>query len=94
MPQDASSVKENTTMSHTSTELKDELKKSLALLQTLRDEVRVKLHLAGMDLKDEWAKLEPHLAKVEQAAAEASDASRAAVTEAVAKVKKLRDSLI
>lgn len=81
-------------MSQTTAELKEELKKSLALLQTLRDEVRVKVHLAGMEIKDEWSKLEPHLAKVEQAAAEVSDASRAALTDAVTKVKKLRDSLI
>jgi len=80
-------------MSQMTTELNDELKKSLALLQTLRDEVRVKLHLAGMDIKDEWTKLEPHLAKVEQAAAEVSDASRTALAEAIAKVKKVRDSL-
>lgn len=30
-------------------------------LKALADEVRVKVHLAGMDLKDEWAKLEPQL---------------------------------
>jgi hypothetical protein len=81
-------------MSQTTTDLKDELKKSLELLQTLRDEVRVKLHLAGMDVKDEWAKLEPHLARVEQIAAEASDASRAALADAITKVKNLRDSLL
>lgn len=30
-------------------------------LKALADEVRVKLHLAGMDLKDEFQKLEPQL---------------------------------
>jgi imidazoleglycerol phosphate dehydratase HisB len=84
---------EEKTMSQTTTDLKNELKKSLALLQELRDEVRVKLHLAAMDVKDEWNKLEPHLADVERAAQEATEASRHAVTEAVGKLKKFRQSL-
>lgn len=33
----------------------------LAALKTLRDEVKLKLHLAGMELKTEWAKFEPQL---------------------------------
>ncbi len=52
-------VERKTTVSQTTQELKIELHKSLALLSTLRDEVRVTLHLAGMDAKDKWAKLEP-----------------------------------
>lgn len=34
-------------------------------LQTLRDEIRVKLHLAGMDAKDAWHELEPRLERLE-----------------------------
>lgn len=34
-------------------------------LRTLADEVRVRLHLAGMEAKDAWAKLEPKLVKYE-----------------------------
>ena len=67
--------------------------KSLALLRTLRDEVRVRLHLGGMDLKDQWAKLEPHLAEVERKAEEISDASRAAVADAVKRLQTFRASL-
>ena len=80
------------TPNRTATELKDEIKKGLDSLQALRDEVRVKLHLAGMEVKAEWNKLEPHIFDVEQKAHEASDASRHAVAEAVEKLKKLRDS--
>ncbi len=80
-------------MSQTTIELKKELKKSLALLQTLRDEVRVKLHLAGMDAKGQWKKLEPRLKEVEHAAEEITEASRTAVVDAVKKLKKFRDSL-
>ena len=80
-------------MSQTTEELKNELRKSLSLLRTLRDEVRVSLHLAGMEAKDQWAKLEPRVNEVERAAHEASEASRAAIAETVEQVKKLRDSL-
>jgi hypothetical protein len=74
-------------------ELKDDVKRGLDHLRALRDEVRVRLHLAGMQAKDEWNKLEPRLLEVEHAAREASEASRRAVAEAVESLKKLRDSL-
>lgn len=80
-------------MTDTTAELTKEIKKSLALLQTLRDEVRVKLHLAGMDMKSEWKKLEPRLEKVEHAAQEITHASQAAVVEAVKALKKFSASL-
>jgi len=80
-------------MGDTTKELKTELKRSLSELQTLRDEVRVRLHLASMDLKDQWNKLEPYLADVEQKAAEASDASRTLISEAKKRLEKFRASL-
>jgi hypothetical protein len=81
-------------MSDTTNELKDELKKGLSQLQTLRDEVRVRLHLATMDLKDQWNKqLEPHLADVEKKASEATEASRNLINEAVKKLQMFRASL-
>ncbi len=80
-------------MSQTTDELKKELKKSLGLLGTLRDEVRTKIRVAGIDVKSEWKKLEPHLVEVERAAGEATEASRKAVTEAVKKLKKFSESL-
>jgi hypothetical protein len=30
-------------------------------LQQLRDEIRLKLHLASMEAKDEWSRLEPQV---------------------------------
>jgi hypothetical protein len=80
-------------MSQTTEDLKAELTKSVELLRTLRDEVRVSLHLAGMDAKDRWNKLEPRLFEVERAAREATEASRSAVADAVTQLKKFRDSL-
>jgi CBS domain-containing protein len=77
----------------TTTELKQELKKSLELLQTLRDEVRIRLHLGSLDLKEQWKKFEPHLGDVEKKAEELTEASFAAITEAVKRVEKFRSSL-
>ena len=80
-------------MSDKTNELKNELNKSLDLLRTLRDEVRVKLHLGGMDVKEQWSKLEPHLEEVDKKAGELTDASRTALSEAVKRLQKLRASL-
>jgi hypothetical protein len=76
-----------------STDLKTELKKSLELLRTLRDEVRVQLHLGGMDARRRWDEIEPRLASVEQAAKDATESSRAAVGEVIAALKELKTSL-
>jgi hypothetical protein len=91
--QTARPTEEEPTMTDVTNELKNELKKSLSTLQTLRDEVRVRLHLANMDLKDQWNKLEPHLADVERKAEEMTEASRGLLNEAVKKLEKLRASL-
>src|SRR6266542_4334946 len=81
------------TMDAKPNELKNELKKGLDLLRTLRDEVRVRLHLTGMELKEQWNKLEPYVADVEKAAGNVSEASRAKVAEAVKKLQEFRASL-
>ena len=81
-------------MTHTTKELKSELEKSAALLRTLGDEVRVQMHLSGMDAKDAWRKLEPRVeSALERAAKEVSDASREAVVDVTAAVRKFRESL-
>jgi hypothetical protein len=80
-------------MNDAKAELKKELEKGVTRLQTLRDEVRVRLHLAGMDLKEQWKKLEPHLEEVEKKAADVTDDARAMLGEAVKKLEKLRASL-
>lgn len=80
-------------MSQTTAELKKDIQESLALVRTLRDEIRVKLHLAGMDAKDEWRQLEPQIAEVERAAGELTEATRKAVSDTVKRLTKLRSSL-
>jgi dsDNA-specific endonuclease/ATPase MutS2 len=81
-------------MNQPMTEQETELQESLARLQTLRDEVRVKLHLAGMDAKDEWQKLEAHIANVENAAQEFSEAAHARIVELLKKIEKFSSSLL
>ena len=81
-------------MNQTTKDLKAELEKSAAILRTLRDEVRVQLHLGGMTAKDEWRKLEPRLeAALERASKDVSDATRDAVVELTGAARKIRDSL-
>jgi predicted P-loop ATPase/GTPase len=46
-----------------------------------------------MDAKEQWAKLEPELFKVERAAEQASESSKKLVDDALSRLKKLRDSL-
>ena len=74
-------------------DLKAELQKGADLLKTLRDEIKVKLHLGGMEAKDQWAKLEPELWKVERAAQQTTESSKRLLDEALQKLKSLRDSL-
>jgi hypothetical protein len=81
------------TMSQKTQELKEDIQKTLSTMRALRDEVRVKLHLAGMDAKDEWKKLEPMLADVERTATDFTQATRTAASEAVKKLSKLLSSL-
>jgi len=80
-------------MADAKTDLKKELEKGLAKMGSLRDEVRVRLHLAGMDLKDQWNKLEPQLDQVEKKAGEVSEDAKKLLNEAVSKLEKLRSSL-
>ena len=81
-------------MSGTTQDLKAELEKSVALLRTLGDELRVRVHLAGMDVKQQWNALEPRIqTAVEHAAREVSEASCTAVKDVNEALKKLKASL-
>ncbi|MBM4776612.1 MAG: hypothetical protein GQE15_02825 [Archangiaceae bacterium] len=42
-------------------------------VRALSDEVRLKLHLAGMDVKSEWERLEPQLERAASSAAIVTD---------------------
>ena len=78
-------------------QLKRESQKVVEELQTLRDEIRLKMHLAGAEGKDAWNKLEPQLSQFEQRVGQAADDSleelRKAGTELKANFQKFYQSM-
>ncbi len=74
--------------------LKTELKNKVAELHTLRDDIRVRIHLAGMDAKARWAEIEPRLAQFEKTTAvTVTEAARAGLTQAIKQLLHFRGSL-
>ena len=70
-------------------EIKNDVEKNLAKLAALRDEVKLKLHLASMDAKQEWDdKLAPRVFELEQGAKNLTESSRSTLSELIAKVEK------
>lgn len=81
-------------MNETSRQMRTEMEANVEQLRALRDDVRLKLHLAKMDAKDRWRELEPRVtAALDQAARSSSAVSRQVVTDAIHALEKLRDSL-
>jgi predicted nuclease with TOPRIM domain len=72
---------------------KQNVKDIRVVLRGLRDEIRVQLHLAGMDLKKEWEKLEPRLSEAESMMDAIQAASVATAHDIERRAKKLRDEL-
>jgi uncharacterized protein with NRDE domain len=62
------------------THLRTELRERVARLKTQRDELRVQIHLANAEVRDEWEKLEVkwehYQARILAASTAASDAAR------------------
>jgi hypothetical protein len=75
-------------------DIKHEVEKGLSRMTTLRDEIRVQLHLASMDAKQEWdEKLEPKVLEAEGAAKQASEATKIALEEVVGQLEKFAKRL-
>lgn len=78
----------------TKAQIRKDIEATIDDLEQLADEVRVKLHLAGMDARDAWEKtIEPRLEQARQHAKEATDASQAAIDETVAAIRELARTL-
>jgi hypothetical protein len=75
-----------------SEQVKDRAQDTLDELKTLRDEIRVNLHLAGMDLRDEWKQLERRLPDG-QAFDKVKDATRDALGALTQELRRFRDRL-
>lgn len=62
-------------------------------LRGMRDEIRVQMHLASMELKDEWEKLQPKLQEAEQYWDVFTDTTLAAAHDVQKRVKAFRQKL-
>lgn len=72
----------------TTENLKQNLDKDLAELARMRDEIRVKVHLAGLDAKSAWKSLEPRLDELEREAREGGVIVKGASVELAKDLKK------
>jgi hypothetical protein len=73
----------------TKTTLRKDVEDALFELEKLADEVRVKIHLANMDARDAWNRLEPKLEEAKAHGREATKASRAAIRDTVEALRTL-----
>jgi hypothetical protein len=69
------------------------MKENLGRLETLRDEIRVDVHLAGMDAREKWKELEPLVRDAEKLAEDVTDVSRRAMEDLVEKFRHFRESV-
>jgi hypothetical protein len=68
--------------------IRDDIQKAVSRIQWLRDEVKVRLHLASLDAKQEWdEKLSPRIFEVEQIAKHITEGTREAAHELVEKLE-------
>lgn len=65
--------------------------RDLKLIQSLRDEIKLKAHLATMDLKTEWERLEP---QVERALSSAQIVSEEVIGDLKRRMTELRRRLV
>jgi len=77
-------------MSNLKEGVKVEAQKVVSELQTLRDELKLKLHLASADGRDAWNKLEP---QIEQFERKVGDAAESTVEELKAAGSELKAGL-
>jgi len=75
-------------MGNTIDKVKSEAHDTLQSVQKLRDELRVQVHLGGMDAKRRWEKLEEEFNRVQAAAKEASASSLKALREGLHEFQK------
>ncbi len=79
-------------MSKAEDSLTSELKALVSDLNTLSDEVRLKVHLGSMEAKDTWTKLEPRLQQLQERASAAGSNVAAELKESARELKnEVRD---
>lgn len=75
-------------MNDVTSSVRQKLRSSLADLQTLRDEIRLKLHLMGMDAKDAMRDLEPRIDRIEHEVEHAGDDAVGRIATALERIVK------
>ena len=84
----------NPTSTAKKTPIKDSVEHALADLETITEEIELKIHLASMDAKTVWSeKLEPKLHDARAHAREAKAASKTVIQDAVKAFKTFAASL-
>jgi hypothetical protein len=80
-------------MHTTNEEIAQDLRRAFDQLKTLRDEIRVRLHLGGMEAKERWAKIEGGFDETERAIERLTDDARAKLGELVEAVRDFRRTI-
>lgn len=75
------------------TKLQQDLKDAREDLRGMRDEIRVQLHLASMDMKAEWERLQPKIQEAERVWDVVSDATLETVHDLQKNLKAFRGQL-
>lgn len=70
-----------------------EVDKAIAQLRTIRDEIKLHLHLAGKDAQDAWRKLEPTLGDLEQKMDQVTEATKDKAQELLQRFGELRERM-
>jgi len=74
-------------------QLKQEVEKAVAQLRTMRDEIRLHLHLANLEAKEAWQKLEPSLGEIEQKMGQVTAETKTKAQDLLKRFGQLRDQL-
>mgnify|MGYP000019272104 CR=1 FL=1 len=80
-------------MNHATEDIRKGLNEGLNELEQVADEIRVRLHLAGMDAKDAWGKLEPRLDEARMHARSATASSRKTFDDILKALRDFRKTL-
>lgn len=79
------------------TQIREELGKLRSEIEELAGEIRLKIHLASMDVKDSWNEVEPRIRQLQEEVNKAVSTTgseiKAAALDLKARAKKIRDTL-
>jgi hypothetical protein len=74
-------------------QLKKQIDETVQAARTLRDQIRVDLHLASLDAKQEWKRLEVQFADAERFGQDVSEAAKTAANSVLASLREFQGAL-